>query len=51
LYLYTIYGRLIMKQPIESKTATTLLLNYPAGIYLVTGILSYGKITQKIIMP
>ena len=51
LYLYNIYGRFILKQPIECKTTTSLLLNYPAGLYMVTGVLSDRKTSEIIILP
>jgi len=51
VYLCTIYGRFILKQPIESNTTTILPLNFPAGLYLVTSVSTVGKTTKKIIIP
>ncbi len=51
LYLYNIYGRLIMKQTFESNSVTSISLNLPAGSYLVIGISPNEKMTKNILLP
>ncbi|MDD4972067.1 MAG: CehA/McbA family metallohydrolase [Paludibacter sp.] len=51
LYLYDIYGRILLKQPFEHNTAKTLPLNFPPGLYLVIGVSLEEKVVKNIIIP
>ena len=51
LYLYNIYGQVILKQPFESNTSKTVPLNFPAGLYVVIGVSSAEKTIKNIIIP
>ena len=49
LYLYDVYGRLILKQPFSNNEITSISLNLPASLYVAIGISDTEKVTRAFI--
>ncbi|MFT3753263.1 MAG: fibronectin type III domain-containing protein [Paludibacter sp.] len=51
LYLYSIYGRLILRQTFEPNSITSVQLNLPAGAYLAVGVSLTEKTVKHVVIP